>query len=126
MIRWHHRLAPGNGKEQRNMVCCSPWGCKESDTTERLNNKSCTVFAMSLLCEEAVLYHVLSRVPLFVTPWTVACQVPLSMEFSSQEYWSGLSFPAPGDLPHTGIEPMSLVSPALADRFFTTAPPGKP
>ena len=54
------------------------------------------------------------------------CKVPLSMEFSSQEYWSGLSFPAPGDLPHTGIEPMSLVSPALADRFFTTAPPGKP
>ena len=68
----------------------------------------------------------LSHVQLFVTPWTVACQVPLSMEFSSQEYWSGLSFPAPGDLPHTGIEPMSLVSPALADRFFTTEPPGKP
>ena len=67
----------------------------------------------------------LSHVQLFVTPWTVACQVPLSMEFSSQEYWSGLSFPAPGDLPHTGIEPMSLVSPALADRFFTTAPPRK-
>ena len=67
MIRWHHRLAPGNGKEQRNMVCCSPWGCKESDTTERLN-KSCTVFAMSLLCEEAVLCHVLSHVQLFVSP----------------------------------------------------------
>ena len=51
------------------MACCSPWGCKESDMTERLNNnKSCTVFAMSLLCEEAILCRVLSRVPLFVIP----------------------------------------------------------
>jgi len=48
------------------------------------------------------------------------------MEFSGLEYWSGLSFPTPGDLPHPGIEPMSLESPALAGRFFTTAPPGKP
>jgi len=45
------------------------------------------------------------------------------MEFSSQEYWSGLPFPLPGDLPDPGIEP---VSPALADGFFTTEPPGKP
>ena len=48
------------------------------------------------------------------TPWTVACQAPLSMGFSKQEYWSGLSFPTPGDLPDPGIEPASLVSPALA------------
>ena len=53
-------------------------------------------------------------------------QAPLSMEFSSQEHWSGLPCPSPGDLPNTGIEPASLASPALADRFFTTAPPGKP
>ena len=46
--------------------------------------------------------------------------------FSRQEYWSGLLFPAPGDLPDPGIKPMSLVSPALAGRFFTTEPPGKP
>ena len=44
-----------------------------------------------------------------VTPWTVACQTPLSMEFSRQEYWSGLSFPSPGDLPNPGIEPRSSV-----------------
>jgi len=50
---------------------------------------------------------------LFVTPWTVARQAPLSMGFPRQEYWSGLSFPPPGDLPDPGIEPMSLVSPAL-------------
>ena len=50
----------------------------------------------------------------------------LSMEFSRQEYWSGLPFPSSGDLPDLGIEPASLVSPALAGRFFTTVPPGKP
>ena len=56
----------------------------------------------------------LSRVQLFLTPWTVALQAPLSMRFSRQEYWSGLLFPSSGDLPSWGIEPMSLVSPALA------------
>ena len=48
------------------------------------------------------------------------------MKISRQEYWSGLSFSSPGDHPDTGIEPRSLVSSALAGRFFTTAPPGKP
>ena len=48
-----------------------------------------------------------SRDPLFATPWTIACQAPLSMEFSRQEYWSGLPFPTPGDLPNPGIEPRS-------------------
>ena len=49
-----------------------------------------------------------------VAPWTVPHQDPLFMEFSSQEYWSGLPFPPPGDLSNLGIEPTSLVSPALA------------
>ena len=49
----------------------------------------------------------LSRVQLFVTPWTVAYQAPLSMEFSREEYWSGLLFPSVGDLPDPGIEPRS-------------------
>ena len=119
MIRWHHRLAPGNGKEQRNMVCCSPWGCKESDTTERLNNKSCTVFAMSLLCEEAVLYHVLSRVPLFVTPWTVACQVPLSMEFSSKDTGVDCHFLFKGIFPTQGSNPCLICVSCIAGGFFT-------
>ena len=48
------------------------------------------------------------------------------MEFSRQEYWSGLPFPAPGDLPNPGIEPVSPGSPVLAGGFFTTEPPGKP
>ena len=63
--------------------------------------------------------YVLSRVQLFATPWTVAHQAPLSMEFFKQEYWSGLPFPSPGDLPDPGIKPTFLVSPALTGRFFT-------
>jgi len=56
-----------------------------------------------------------------VTPWTAVYQAPLSMEFSRQKYWSGLYFTPPSDLLDPGIEPASLVSPALADGFFTTA-----
>ena len=59
-----------------------------------------------------------SHVWLFATPWTGACQAPLSMEFSRQEYWSEFPFPAPGDLPDPWIERMSPVSPALAGSFF--------
>ena len=54
-------------------------------------------------------------------PWTIAHQTPLSMGFSRQEYWSRLPYPHPGDLPHPGIEPASLMSPALAGRFFTAS-----
>ena len=69
--------------------------------------------------------YVLSHVQLFVTPWTVACQAPLSMRFSWQEYWSWLPFPIPGNLPDPGIEPAPLVSPSLAGRFFISEPLGK-
>ena len=62
-----------------------------------------------------------SHVQLFMTPWTVACQAPLSMGFSKQEYWSGLPCPPPGDLPNPGTEPESLMSPVLAGEFFTTS-----
>ena len=64
-----------------------------------------------------------SRVRLFATPWTVAHQAPLSMGFSRQEYWSGLPFPSPGDLPNLGIE---STSPALQADALTSVPPGKP
>ena len=70
-----------------------------------------------------VLSH-FSHVRLFAALWTVACQDPLSMGFSRQEYWSGLPCAPPEDLPDPGIEPISLTSPALAGRFFTTVPPG--
>ena len=62
----------------------------------------------------------LSRVLLFVTPWTVAYQASLSMGFSRQEYWSGLPFPSQGDLPNPGIEPRS---PALEADTLTSEPP---
>ena len=67
----------------------------------------------------------LSCVQLFATPWTVARQAPLSMGFSRQEYWSGLPFPSPGDLPHLGIEPPSPVSPALQADSLPAEPSGK-
>ena len=62
----------------------------------------------------------LQLVRLFVTPWTAACQAPLSMGFFRQEYWSGLPFPSPGDLPDPGIQPASLMSLVLAGGFFIT------
>ena len=64
-----------------------------------------------------------SLIRLFVTPWTVAHQDPLSMGFSRQVYWSGLLFPSPGDLPDPGIEPRS---PTLQANTLTSEPPGKP
>ena len=76
----------------------------------------------------APVYHLvkvksLSRVWLFATPWTIAYQAPPSRGFSRQEYWSGLPFPSPGDLPDPGIKPRS---PALEADTLTSEPPGKP
>ena len=68
-----------------------------------------------------VVVESLSRVQLFVTPCTVASQAPLSMEFPRQESWSQSPFPPPGDLPNSGIEPTSLISPVLAGGIFTTS-----
>ena len=62
-----------------------------------------------------------SHVQLFATPWTLACQAPLSLGFSRQEYWSGLPFPTPGDLPDPGIELKTFKSPVLVGGFFTTS-----
>ena len=62
-----------------------------------------------------------SSVQLCATLWTVACQAPLSVGFSREEYWSGLPCLPPGDLPNPGIEPSVFTSPAQAGRFFTTS-----
>ena len=70
-----------------------------------------------------LLFKSQSRVWLFVTPWAVAHQAPLSVRFPRQEYCSGFPFSSAGYLPGPGIEP---ASPALAGGFFTTEPPGKP
>ena len=74
------------------------------------------------MCGPVCVSQLLSRIWLFATSWTVAFQASLSVGFSRQEYWSGLPFPPPGDLPNPGVEPTSL---ALAGTFFTTTPPGK-
>ena len=71
--------------------------------------------------------RLLSHVQLFATSqWTVAHQAPLSMEFFRQDYYSRLPCPPPGDIPDSGIEPKSPMSPALAGGFFSTVSPGKP
>ena len=74
---------------------------------------------MSLIILQCVYVcaQLLSCVRLFATPWTVACQAPLSKGFSRQEYWSGLPFPTPGDLPDSVIEPESPLSPELESRL---------
>ena len=92
-----------------------------SNWTE-LNFHTCWTQAY-LVYAFCVLSLSLSYVQLFATPWTVVHHVPLSMGFSRQEFWSGLPFLPPGDLPNPEIE---LVSPALAGRFFATETPGKP
>ena len=68
----------------------------------------------------------LSRVQLFVTLWTVACQAPLSLGFSRQEYWSGLPFSPPGDLPNPGMEPERFASPALQTDSLPLSHRGSP
>ena len=70
--------------------------------------------------------QLLSQVQLFVTPWTIVHQAPLSVGFPRQEYWSRLLFPPPGGLLDPGMESTSLMSPSLAGRFVTTELPGKP
>ena len=90
------------------------------------NSRICVCVCVCLCARARVHRHTLSHVHLLAFPWTVACQAPLSMEFSKQEYWSGLLFPSPGDYPDPGIKSVPLVFPALAGGFFTTVPPGKP
>ena len=82
---------------------------------------TCTPVADSCQCMVSEMKS-LSRVRLFATQWTVAHQAPLSMGFSRQEYWIGLPFPSPGDLPNPGIEPRS---PALQADALSSEPPGK-
>ena len=75
----------------------------------------------SYVTETCMCTWLLSSVQLFVASSTVVNQAPLSTVFSRQEYWSGLSFPSPGGLPHPGTEPSSFTSPTLAGGFFTTS-----
>ena len=93
------------------------------DSADRLVNTcgahSLTKEVCVCVCTRALSHF--SRVQLFVTLWTVACQAPLSMGFPIQEYWSRLPFPSPGYLPDPGIEPTSFMSRALTGGFFATS-----
>ena len=77
---------------------------------------------ISLSFLSACVLSCFSHVQLYATLWTAACQTPLFMRFSRQEYWSGSLCPHPGDLPDPGSEPVSCMSPALAGGFLTTSP----
>ena len=100
---------------------CSPdfwtqWGEERVGPTERV--------AVTYMCAVCVCVCVYAQsCVVFAIPWAVARQAPLSMGFFRQEYWSGLPFPSPGDLPRPGIEPGS---PALQADSLPAAPPGKP
>ena len=85
----------------------------------KIKKKEQCIYRNLFLDKCAVCARSLSGVQLFATPWTVIHQAPLSMGFFKQEYWSGLPFPPPGDLPDQGIKP---TSPVLARGFFNTAP----
>ena len=115
---------------------CPPWRllrspCSKPSIWINVTLSSIISYPSSYLClhtsvtaldhvRASVLSH-FSHVQFFAALWTVAHQASLSMGFSRQEYWSGLPCPPPRNLPNPGIEPTSLMSPALAGRFFTTS-----
>ena len=122
---WPHRLTPtGSSACGISQARIQDWiaipfsrGSSQPRGRNHLSSVSCILVKVMSL----------SRVRLFAIPWTVVYQASLSMGFSRQEYWSGLPFPSPGDLPDPGIEPMSpaLQADALpSDPFFTSEPPG--
>ena len=95
-------------------------GRRESDTTSATKHTR-SGFRGSITTKGVFMFS-RSAVSDSVTPWTVAHQAPLSMEFSRQEYWSGVPFHPPGDLPDPGIEPMSLASPTLLGGLLQIGP----
>ena len=137
----------GKSHGQRSLAGYSQRGCKESNVTERLstahgtaieflkvkfrlelsflNYKTRAALRPHLGNNKSMTYImcVLIHVRVFVTPWIIVRQAPLSMGFPRKECQIGMLFPPPEDPPHPGVEP---VSPALAGGFFTTEPPGEP
>ena len=103
--------------------CCFYRNWSEEDINGRVPGTEQYLWILIIVRKCTSLYGLMlshfSRVQLFVVLWTIARQASLSMGFSRQEYWSGLPFPLPGDLPNPGIKPASLISPALVGRFFT-------
>ena len=109
---------------QSNLVGYIPWGHKEQTQLEHTHTHHSLVSHPHQILSNLLKVKVqsLSRVQLFETPWIVDYQVPPSLGFSRQEYWSGLPFPSPQDLPNPGIEPGSLT---LQADTLPSEPPGK-
>ena len=116
-VRVNYFRFPSWDEDYNKYVCTQPCSCIQTHVNFVFLN--CITFNMPTLRGCACAF---SPVWLFATPWTVACQAPLSMGFSRQNYWSGLPFPPLGDLPDPGIELVSLESPALVGGFFTNCP----
>ena len=119
-MRWISLISSGHPIQMWKNTLSSQVHMEQSPgyTTSWVTNQT-SVYLRKL----KVKVKLLSRVRLFVTPWTVAQKAPLYMGFFRQEYWSGLPFPSPGDLLDPGIEPRS---PALQADVLTSEPPGKP
>ena len=114
-----HKRQPSWAKwhgSQQTVIITFPVNSWDFDEWGILAHTNICIYIIEVLCAQ-----LLSHLQPFATTKPVASQTDLSMGFSRQEYWSGLPFPTPRDLPDPGIEPMSLVSPALAGRFFTTS-----
>ena len=120
--------SPSSSSEKRLFILPDTW-CDGSHLSPSLSLTLCLQRELPCLRGSSGFgVCVLSRfscVWLFVTPWAVACQAPLSMGFSRQGHWTGLACPSPGDLPNPGIKPTSLMSPALAGGFSWGIQPNK-
>ena len=109
-----------------NSLFNPPGLCQQLKTLLPLFQQGTTLTYCNNLDTNCNRNYVLSHVWRFAAPWTVDHRAPLPMEFSKQEYWSGMPFPSPGNFPNSVIKLASLASPALARGFITTVPPGKP
>ena len=122
--------APGSQRKPHpNHSLCRPWLPRTQTRPEMQTEVSPTLLVSDYCCSwwvACVRARLLRHVQLFGTLQIIAHQAPLPMEFSRQEYWSGLPCPSPGDLPDPRTEPTSLAPPALPGRLSTTMPSGKP
>ena len=150
-----HEQTPRNSGGQRSLECCSSWGRKEVETTQQLNNKQSNLqnppkegtrsvkwvhswkrsetapesslgWLVKVFLSPECVFRSFSCVRFFWTPWTISCQALLSMGFFRQEYWSGLPFLSPEDLPDPRIELASLHLLHWQMGSLALAPPGKP
>ena len=120
IVMWPPCRSEMRGSERLNdLEKVKRWGYERSPGVSEAKPRYMSYLYLPFKKLVCVLCQSLSRVWLFMTPWTVACQTPLSLAFPRQEYWSGLPLPSPRDLSDPGIEP---TSPALEGGFFTTEP----